>query len=952
MMSLKKIAILFGFFWSLVVSAQNDFNAFYNTYLEGYKSNDLSKMKSGSEGLMVNFSDEFAGFYLNSYYQILKGDLNQAQLANNQAMNIQPLMSYPYYTQAYIDFLNGNTATAMKNLEWAAQLCTFPSPKDIIDDIEKIEVITKKDLSGLKNQWNSYYQTNFIQPKINSANALDQCVNGILTKGQKCDNLDAQFAYFSTLKNANPLFQKMLPLLKAVTYYYGRNTTASIKQFETFIEGSKNIPQLYWKRSYALHFLSTIKKNSFDSRGALLDINEALADYSKLHFPSVHQAYMQMHKINVIGDVGTNVEEKVQMAYQLEQTANKINNDYYKARAYGVIGAANFFSRDPVEKQKATDYILKAYNLAKKIQDDDLSNSVNTNYAMIKAKQGLFAEAVRLNEEVATNYLSKKQFQKAQNNYNNLGFVFYMQKEYANAIVQFEKSIDLIDKVKKDLNAKQKLEYMNAVSGTFEAMMMCLKETNKVDKLFEMQEKTRSGYLKELLNINTNFATIKDAQDMLTNEEVLLTFSIGRPGEIIITAITKNKAEIRYNYPIENLIALKKFYTDRIKKVPSELNKYMQDFNVDYVHGKLVRFADKSSNYTKDDFVTLVQWTRDVLENSDKPDYQKPQADFLHFWYNLTLQPVQDLVSQYKNVIISVASELNYLPFEAFISPKNQYFVSTNNVRYIPNVTIWKKIANRHYSNDRKSILAYGGAQFQPSGNVKGTVRNMEDFYKVSDAVTKKIQQGNYNLKPELEAVGFGGANFLEGTLKEVQFMTTLSKDVKIVTGLNMSESNFKKANLLGELKQYKNILISTHGFTDDVIPEFSGVMFSQPNGGDGKEDTFLLAPEIMKLNLNADMTVLSACSTAVGKLYGGEGINGLNNAFLIAGSNSTLLSLWPVNDASTAITMQMLFKKVVQENAQASVVLNDIKRAFINGDIGEAAKSPKYWAPFLYNGR
>ena len=930
--------------------SQQDFNSYYNEYLDGYNNNDLPKMKTGSEGLMKHFSNEFAGFYLNSYYHILSGDLKQAQTANSQAMNIQPLMQYAYYTQAYIDFLNGNSESALKNLDWAMQLCTFPTTTDILKDLDKIELITKRDLSVLKSKWNSYYEKNAIN--VTKATTIDQCINGVFVQGKKCDNLDAQFAYYSGLDNPNPLFNKMLPLVKAVAFYYGGNANESIRQFETFIKVSKDEPSLYWKRSYALYFLSTLKSNSFDSRGSLLNINEALSEYAKLPYPSVSLAGMQMHKINVVDDLGNKAEEKIQMAYQLEQTANKIDNDYYRARAYNVIGATNFFSRDPTEKQKATDYVIKAYNLAKKINDEGLINSTSENYAMVKAKQGFYDEAIQITEGVAQRYLNKKQYQKAQNSYNNLGYIFIFQDDFKNAVPQFEKSIALVETVKKELNAKQKLEYMNDVSSTFESLVICLKETNQVEKLFEIQEKTRSGYLKDLLKTNQNIINVKEAQSMLKDDELLLTYSIGRPGEIIITAVTKNSAEIRYNYPIDELIRIKKTYTDRVKKVPSQLNAYMQDYNVDYVNGKLVRYGDKTRNFTKDDFVTLVQWTRQVLEDSSNPEMQKPLSDFLRFWYNLTLQPVSDLTTKYKKVIISASSELNYLPFEAFINPKNNYFVSENNVKYIPNMTIWKIISQRNYSNDRKPILALGGAIYQPSGNVKGTVRNMEDFYKISDAVSKKIGQGIYNFKPELEAIGFGGANYLAGTLREVEYIGTLSKDIKVVTGLDMTESYFKKANASGELKQYKNILISTHGFTDDIIPEFSGVMFSQPDGGDGNEDTFLLAPEIAKLNLNADMTVLSACSTAVGKLYGGEGVNGLNNAFLIAGSNSTLLSLWPVDDSSTATTMQLLFKLIVEANANTSDALNDIKRAFINGTFGERTKSPQFWAPFLYNGR
>lgn len=930
--------------------SQKTFDDYYNNYIDGFKTNDLTKMKAGSEGLMTYFSDEFAGFYLNSYYQILKGDLNKAQASTTQAMNIQPLMEYAYYTQAYIDFLKGNTPNALKNLEWAMQLSTFQEAKDIVEDIEKIEFFTKKDLSALKNQWLTYYQNKTID--VTRSFKIDACVSGILTSGLKCEDLDAQFAKFSSMKNANPLFQKMLPLLKAVTYYYGGNVNESTKQFEYFIEISKDNPALLSKRCYALYFLSVIKNNSYNSRGALVAINEALNEYAKLPYTSVALANMQIHKILVLKMLGDKKDEKLQIAFQLEQTAKNIDNNFFLAKAYNSIGVYYFMEGPQSEMAKGTEYITKAYTLAKTINDKNLTNEVSENYTMVKVKQGLYADASKINEELAQNYLKDKKYIDAQNLYNNMAFVFYLRKDYKSAIVEFEKSVALAETIKKELNAKQKLEYMNNVSGAYTGLIMCYKETNQTEKLFDLQERTRSGYLKELLKNNSAVANVKDAQNMLKDDELLLTYSIGKPGEIIITAITKNKAEIRYNYPIDNLIAIKKTYTDRIKKVPSNLNPYMQDYNVDYENGKLIRYANKESNFKKEDLLTLVQWTRDVLENSTKPKYQKPQADFLHFWYNLVLLPVQDLTAQYKNVIISASSELNYLPFEAFINPKNQYFVSTNNVRYIPNVTVWKMVSNRNYSEDRKSVIAYGGAQYQPSGNVKATVRTIDDFYKISDAVSKKLAQGIYNFKPEIEAIGFGGAKYLEGTLKEVQYIGTLSNDAKVSTGQNMTESNFKKANLSGELKQYKNLIISTHGFTGDVIPEFSGVMFSQPNGGDGKEDTFLLAPEIAKLNLNADLTILSACSTGVGKLYGGEGINGLNTSFLVAGSNSTMLSLWSVDDASTALTMQLLFKNIIQNNMKPNVVLNDIKRAFINGDFGDSVKSPKFWAPFLYNGR
>lgn len=925
----------------------NDFSQFYGIYMDGYNNKDLSKMKEGSELLMKYFPDEFAGYYLNSFFQICSGNAEQAQTEINKALNIDPISPYPYMVKSYVGFISGDTGQAIKNIYYAVQLRSHNSLTDIEKDIEVLAHFTKKDFSSFKDILRKVTNDGVMNPAL--AKDFDACFIGV-TKGTPCDNIDALAAKFNAMKYPNLMISKILPLTKAINFYNQGNIAESRKQFDTFLNATQADQSLTWKRCYALWFRSILKGDAHDERGALLDINAALEEYRTLGFPSYQLAGMQLHKIYVLDNMGDKQQEKLQMAYQLEETASQLNNDYYMAKACNSIGAYYIMDGPQAERDKGGKYLTKAYNLALKVNDPYLTREVNGNYIIIKAKQGLYADAERITEETAQGYISENLFAQAQNLYNNLGFIFYNREDYPNAIGQFEKSIALAEKVKAELNARQKLEYMNDISGVYTGLIMSYKQTNNLQKVFQLQEQSRGGYLKELLHKNTETASIADAQNLLKPDEVLLTYTVARPGEIIISAVTKSKAEIRYNYPVDELLRLKKAYTNKAKKIPANLNPYMYDLQMDYQDGQLVRYATKQSAYKKEDFNMLVEWTRQILEE-DNPQLQNAQNDFLHFWYDLTLQPVQDILTNHPKVIISASSELNYLPFEAFLSPKNQYFVSSHDVRYIPNTTIWKIIASRNYSETRKPVLAFGGAKYQPSGNIKPTVRGIEDFYKISDAVNQKISQGVYNFKPELEALGFGGANYLEGTLREVEFVGALSNDIKVYKGYEMSESNFKKANATGELKTYKNLLISTHGFTSDIIPEFSGVMFSQPTGGDGNEDTFLLVPEISNLNLNADLVVLSACDTGLGKLYGGEGINGLNTAFLVAGSNATMLSLWPVNDAGTALTMQNLFTQVVLNNSNTVETLNQIKRSFINGDFGPAFKHPQFWAPFLYNG-
>ena len=377
---------------------------------------------------------------------------------------------------------------------------------------------------------------------------------------------------------------------------------------------------------------------------------------------------------------------------------------------------------------------------------------------------------------------------------------------------------------------------------------------------------------------------------------------------------------------------------------------FLKDFKNDIVDGNLVRYADKRQNFTADDFQDNVEFTRQLLQTDD-PKLNSMRNALLKHWYNFTLQPIQHLLAQKQNIIIAPSNELNYLPFEAFINSQGQYFIGQHNVKYIPSVSVWKSIAQRQYSSNRKPLLAMGGATYQPSGNVKGNARSMLDYYDISETISTKIAEGNFNFTEELQKIGFGGANYLPGTLREVQAVGKLDDAVDVFTGQQMKESVLKQMNKSGQLANYKAIMLSSHGFSLDVVPSFSGVMMTQPDNGDAGEDTFLLAPEIARLNLKADLAVLSACDTGLGKLVGGEGINGLNSSFLVAGANATLLSLWPVNDASTAITMENVFKLIIQNNIHPFMAVNEIKRAMATGKAGKKLTHPKYWAPFLYNG-
>ena len=95
---------------------------------------------------------------------------------------------------------------------------------------------------------------------------------------------------------------------------------------------------------------------------------------------------------------------------------------------------------------------------------------------------------------------------------------------------------------------------------------------------------------------------------------------------------------------------------------------------------------------------------------------------------------------------------------------------------------------------------------------------------------------------------------------------------------------------------------------------------------------------------------ILSACETGVGKIFPGEGVVGLADAFTVAGAKSVTVSLWPIDDIASSLFMTQVYQQISAGESVKSAI-STTKRSFINGDKGEEYKNPYYWAPFVYYG-
>ena len=172
-----------------------------------------------------------------------------------------------------------------------------------------------------------------------------------------------------------------------------------------------------------------------------------------------------------------------------------------------------------------------------------------------------------------------------------------------------------------------------------------------------------------------------------------------------------------------------------------------------------------------------------------------------------------------------------------------------------------------------------------------------------------------------------------------------------IFTGADMSEQRIKAMARDGSLAQFRIVHLATHGFAVPEVPELSGLAMTLLPTAEGGEDGYLTAPEIAQLGMQADLAVLSACQTALGRIYGGEGVAGLTGSLLIGGANRALVSLWPVSDAGTMYFMRDVHALVLNEGLSYDEAANRVKRRFIVGEYGAQFQDVYIWAPFVHYG-
>lgn len=151
------------------------------------------------------------------------------------------------------------------------------------------------------------------------------------------------------------------------------------------------------------------------------------------------------------------------------------------------------------------------------------------------------------------------------------------------------------------------------------------------------------------------------------------------------------------------------------------------------------------------------------------------------------------------------------------------------------------------------------------------------------------------------------------------------------------------------ELAQYRIVHFATHGFVDRERPELSGLVLSLVDRNGQPDNGYLRLHDIYNLKLSADLVVLSACDTGLGKEIKGEGLIGLTRGFMYAGAGGVAASLWKVEDDATAELMTRFYEGMFKKGLTPSAAMREAQIWMWQQKRWQA---PYFWAAFTIQGR
>ncbi len=695
----------------------------------------------------------------------------------------------------------------------------------------------------------------------------------------------------------------------------------------------------------------------------------------------IHDLEMQKRELIRLGDIATKLgDEQRALQHQLKALAltQETGDPRTEARILTRIGT---LYQKLGRQRTALQYYEKAKDTRIQLGD---SRGVNENLlqiALVESTLGRFNSAVELLKEAFRISQKSEDHRMLWKAYFIMGRALQDQRRLGEALESYRKAINILEAMEADI--VEESEEDNFIFGgknaLFETTLKVLMRLARKDpdgaydnQALRIVEKLKAAEFENLLS-RINVESVAELPNELLIKEKSLRLGLRKLDERLSDTLSQVRADQReFRELIEKRRRKEKSFKELkariVREYPAYAHlRYPRPVSVHHLQKEVLRddeallefmvtrsrtyifaidknrFHTYSVAYARKDLERDVRGLLRPLRRQETRANWDPSIAFR--LYDKLVKPVEYFLVGKKVVMLVPHGPLHSLPFEALVSseqhagkrfwsPTNRpaYLVERYAFCYAPSAAVLSWIRTREREREAGwNLVAFGDAAYS------------------ADNTDKELNKGADKLLAALshqdEQSRGGGLGPLPGARQEItEIVRIVGEPTQVYVGPVATETLFKRA----DLGRYGYVHLATHG----VLLPGAGKLWQQPAVvfslyGDNQNDGFLELGEVFGLKLNCDLLVLSSCFSS--KKYDpglDRALQGISRAFLFAGADSVIMSMWQVNDESTARLFIEMYRRL--SDASKAEALRDAKIALLED---QRTSHPYYWAPFVLTG-
>ncbi len=548
---------------------------------------------------------------------------------------------------------------------------------------------------------------------------------------------------------------------------------------------------------------------------------------------------------------------------------------------------------------------------------------------------------------------------------SKLSKVHYMQKDYKRSKRLIEESLSNYENFIKQffpaLSEREKAKYWNTIKADFE-FYNTLAFSNLEDfkdltgKVYNYQLLTKALLLSSSIKIrarilNSSDTDLKAQYNNWIQKKEMLTVALSMsPAQLTENAIEPAALQQEVERLEKALSQKSELFGQNFETKRIGFDDVRKSLKPNEVAIELVRYR-----YFDHDFTDSVIYAALYLKpNTSKPkaillrDGKKMETRFFKFYRNAIIgrvrddisyatfwKPIEDEIGQASTIFLSADGIYNQINLEAIPTPDGKYVIDNANIVLVSNSKdmYLRKISSK-LSLPENTASMFGNPTFYLTATASNTISALP-------GTEKEVNQVQFMLKQK----GWLTAEFVENSATEENV-----KEINSPKIFHIATHGFYKpsvqAKLQDELQANEASLNQNPLMRTGLLLKGAGDLMEKTEYNFNMENGILTAYEAMNLNLDkTDLVVLSACETGLGDLEAGEGVYGLQRAFLVAGAKVLIMSMFKVDDEATQKLMLIFYQKWLNSG--------NMRQSFIDAkkELRIDYPDPIYWGAFMMIG-